>query len=62
MQDCIGKVAKKVLKDLPSGGIALLENVRFHPGEEKNDPKFKSNQRFNIFSGNYVRAYKSWNN
>ena len=40
VQDCIGKVAKKVLKDLPSGGIALLENVRFHPGEEKNDPKF----------------------
>ena len=40
VQDCIGKVAKKVLKDLPSGGIALLENVRFHPGEEKNDTKF----------------------
>ena len=40
VQDCIGKVAKKVLKDLPTGGIALLENVRFHPGEEKNDPKF----------------------
>lgn len=40
VQDCIGKVAKKVLKDLPPGGIALLENVRFHPGEEKNDPKF----------------------
>ena len=38
--DCIGGVAKQVLKDLPNGGIALLENVRFYEGEEKNDDNF----------------------
>ena len=38
--DCIGKVAKQVLSDLADGGIALLENVRFHIGEEKNNVKF----------------------
>ncbi|PPR31160.1 MAG: Phosphoglycerate kinase [Alphaproteobacteria bacterium MarineAlpha9_Bin2] len=38
--DCIGKVTRNVLEDLPKGGIALLENVRFYPGEEKNDIAF----------------------
>ena len=38
--DCIGGVAKQVLNDLPNGGIALLENVRFYEGEEKNDDSF----------------------
>ena len=38
--DCIGDVAKQVLNDLPNGGIALLENVRFYEGEEKNDSGF----------------------
>ena len=38
--DCIGKVAKQVLFDLADGGIALLENVRFHEGEETNSTKF----------------------
>ena len=38
--DCIGKVAKQVLADLAEGGIALLENVRFHAGEESNDNEF----------------------
>ena len=26
----------------PAGGIVLLENLRFHPGEEKNDPEFSA--------------------
>ena len=38
--DCVGDEAKAVLADLDPGGVALLENVRFHPGEEKNDPDF----------------------
>jgi phosphoglycerate kinase len=38
--DCIGLPAKKIVAALPEGGVALLENTRFHPGEEKNDPEF----------------------
>ncbi len=39
-EDCVGAPAKSVLDDLDAGGVALLENVRFHKGEEKNDPAF----------------------
>jgi phosphoglycerate kinase len=38
--DCIGPEAKAVIDGLDEGGVALLENVRFHAGEEANDPKF----------------------
>ncbi|NBB14734.1 phosphoglycerate kinase [Caulobacter sp. SLTY] len=38
--DCIGADAAKVVGSLENGGVALLENLRFHPGEEKNDPAF----------------------
>ena len=38
--DCVGDEARAVLNDLDAGGVALLENVRFHKGEEKNDPAF----------------------
>lgn len=38
--DCVGDEAKAVLADLDAGGVVLLENVRFHAGEEKNDPAF----------------------
>jgi len=38
--DCIGNEAEKVLAALPPGGVALLENLRFHPGEEANDAGF----------------------
>ncbi|MEE8536088.1 MAG: phosphoglycerate kinase [Kiloniellales bacterium] len=38
--DCIGAAARSVVAGLPDGGIALLENLRFHPGEEANDPTF----------------------
>ncbi|MGN6422573.1 MAG: phosphoglycerate kinase [Asticcacaulis sp.] len=38
--DCVGDTAQSVIDALPAGGVALLENVRFHPGEEKNDPDF----------------------
>ena len=39
-EDCVGDEAKTVLADVGPGGVVLLENVRFHPGEEKNDPAF----------------------
>src|SRR5690606_23855976 len=38
--DCIGDGARKVVSDLREGGVVLLENLRFHEGEEKNDPAF----------------------
>jgi len=36
--DCIGDVAKAAVAKLKDGEILLLENTRFHAGEEKNDP------------------------
>jgi phosphoglycerate kinase len=38
--DCTGAEAAAVIDGLPNGGVALLENIRFHAGEEKNDPAF----------------------
>lgn len=39
-EDCIGDAAKKVVFDLRAGQACLLENLRFHPEEEKDDDKF----------------------
>ncbi len=39
-EDCIGAPAETVAKGLAEGGVALLENLRFHAGEEANDPEF----------------------
>jgi phosphoglycerate kinase len=38
--DCVGDAAQTAIADLDAGGVILLENVRFHAGEEKNDPAF----------------------
>src|SRR5881398_3517516 len=38
--DTIGNVPKKIVEHMANGDVALLENVRFHPGEEANDPEF----------------------
>lgn len=38
--DCIGEQAQLTVGALKNGDVALLENLRFHKGEEKNDPKF----------------------
>ena len=38
--DCIGPAAEAALAELQPGGVLLLENTRFHPGEEANDPDF----------------------
>ena len=39
-KDCVGPEAEKVVAETKNGEIALLENLRFHPEEEKNDPEF----------------------
>jgi phosphoglycerate kinase len=39
-EDCVGEEAAKVVDAMKDGDIALLENLRFHPEEEANDPKF----------------------
>jgi len=38
--DCIGDGARKVVRDLRDGQVALLENLRFHPEEKSNDVDF----------------------
>ena len=38
--DCVGDEAKRVVAALRPGQVALLENLRFHKGEEKNSPDF----------------------
>jgi phosphoglycerate kinase len=38
--DCVGPEAEAALADLGAGEVALLENLRFHPGEEANDGDF----------------------
>ena len=39
-KDCIGAEADSVVAQAKNGEIVLLENLRFHPEEEKNDPEF----------------------
>ncbi len=38
--DCIGPEVEKQVNGLKDGDVLVLENVRFHPQEEKNDPQF----------------------
>jgi phosphoglycerate kinase len=39
-EDCIGPAAERAVADAPEGSVVLLENLRFHPEEEKNDAAF----------------------
>jgi phosphoglycerate kinase len=39
-EDCIGLIAEQAVGRLRDGEVLLLENTRFHPGEEQNDPAF----------------------
>lgn len=39
-QDCFGPEVDKLIEDMKPGDVVMLENVRFYPGEEKNDPEF----------------------
>ncbi len=38
--DCVGDAAKTLVTSAQPGDVVLLENLRFHPGEEKNDDEF----------------------
>src|SRR5256885_8816804 len=38
--DTIGDVPRKIVEHMENGDVALLENVRFQPGEQANDPEF----------------------
>jgi phosphoglycerate kinase len=38
--DCIGQEAPKAIAAAKNGEVLLLENTRFHAGDEKNDPEF----------------------
>jgi phosphoglycerate kinase len=40
LDDCVGPGVATAVSDMAPGDIVLLENLRFHPGEEKNDPQF----------------------
>jgi phosphoglycerate kinase len=39
-EDCVGAPAEQAVASAPSGGVVLLENLRFHAEEEKNDSTF----------------------
>ena len=38
--DCVGPDVKRMVDQMKDGDVLLLENVRFHAGETKNDPEF----------------------
>ena len=38
--DCVGPGVASAISAIKPGDVILLENLRFHPGEEKNDPEF----------------------
>lgn len=38
--DCVGEIAEELARQLESGQVLLLENLRFHPEEEANDSEF----------------------
>lgn len=50
--DCVGAAAENVVAEMKPGQVVLLENVRFHPEEEKNDPTFA--KQMSVFADLYV--------
>jgi len=42
VEDCVGDGVRRLAKDLPSKGVMVLENLRFHSGEEKNERNFSA--------------------
>jgi len=41
-EDCVGETAEKAVAAMKDGDVLLLQNLRFHAGEEANDPPFAS--------------------
>src|SRR5690242_12277946 len=39
VEDCQGEHAARAISTMTAGSVAVLENTRFHAGEEKNDPE-----------------------
>ena len=52
-EDCIGELAETKAKALGDGDVLLLENLRFHPEEERNDEEF-AKQLASLCDGLYV--------
>ncbi len=50
--DCVGPVAEEAAAVMTPGDVVLLENVRFHPEEEKNDPTFA--KKLSVLADVYV--------
>jgi phosphoglycerate kinase len=42
VDDCVGDAVQEAVSALPDGGVLLLENLRFHVGETRNDPEFSA--------------------
>ncbi len=40
LEDCVGPAVEAAVRSAPPGSVLLLENLRFHPEEEANDPEF----------------------
>lgn len=40
VHDCVGDGVARIISNQPAGSVSVLENLRFHSGEEKNDPVF----------------------
>ena len=51
-EDCIGEKAQAAVAKLKDGDVLLLENTRFHAGEEKDDREFRPR---NCFARRYFR-------
>lgn len=52
VNDCIGAAVQRAVAGMKPGDVVLLENVRFYPEEEKNDPAFA--QKLAAFADVYV--------
>ena len=52
VSDCVGPVAEGAAAGMRPGDVILLENVRFHPEEEKNNPAFA--QQLSVLADLYV--------